>query len=75
MGIDDYSWHRRALRVGATPTAPESSASAWTEAQRIAGTCEVRHPARSVVKAAELVVFDNGAESSGGSFRLGRADA
>jgi 2'-5' RNA ligase len=49
--------------------------SAWTEAQRIAGTCQVRRPARSVAKAAELVVFDNGAESSGGTFRLGRPDA
>jgi hypothetical protein len=45
--------------------------SAWTEAQRIAGGCEVRDTARSVVKAAELVVFDNGTESSGGSFPLG----
>jgi hypothetical protein len=49
--------------------------SAWAEAQRIAETCDVRGPARSVVKAAELVVFDSGTESSGGRFSLGRPDA
>jgi 2'-5' RNA ligase len=48
--------------------------SAWTEAQRTAGACVVRGPVRSVVQAAELVVFDNGTESSGGSFSLGRPD-
>jgi hypothetical protein len=49
--------------------------SAWTEALRIAEGCEVRGTARSVVKAAELVVFDNGAESLGGRFPLGRSAA
>jgi hypothetical protein len=49
--------------------------SAWTEAQRIVEACEVRGTARSVVKAAELVVFDNGAESSGGCFLFGGAGA
>lgn len=49
--------------------------SAWTEAQRIARTCEVRGPTRAVVTAAELVVFDNGTESSGGSFPLGCSHA
>jgi hypothetical protein len=57
----------------ATCTGLESSA--WTEAQRIARACEVRGTARSVVKAAELVVFDNGAESSGGRFPFGRPAA
>ena len=55
----------------ATCTGLESSA--WKEAQRIAGACEVRGPARSVAKAAELVVYDHGMESSGGSFPLGRS--
>jgi hypothetical protein len=49
--------------------------SAWTEAQRIAEACEVRGAAHSVVQAAELVVFDKGAESSGGRFALGRSPA
>jgi 2'-5' RNA ligase len=45
--------------------------SAWTQARRIAGDCAVRCTARSIVKAAELAVFDNRAETSGGSFPLG----
>jgi 2'-5' RNA ligase len=49
--------------------------SAWTEALPTAEACEVQGPARSVVKTAELVVFDNGAESLGGRFILGRSGA
>jgi 2'-5' RNA ligase len=50
----------------------ELDSSAWASAQRTARACVVRGPARSVVQAAELVVFDDGAEWSGGSFSLGR---
>lgn len=49
--------------------------SAWTKAQRIAEACEAPATARSIADAAELVVFDNGAESSGGKFPLGHPAA
>ena len=55
-------------------TCTDLESSAWIEAQRSARGCEVRGPASSVAKAAELVVFDNATESSGGSFPLGRPD-
>jgi 2'-5' RNA ligase len=70
----------------ATVTSPESwtfhltlatctklESAAWVETQRIAAACAMRGPARWVAKAAELVVFDNGSESSGGVFPLGGA--
>jgi hypothetical protein len=56
-------------------TCSSLKASAWTEARRIASGCEVQGPAHSVVKAAELVVFDNDTESSGGSFPFGTRKA